>query len=167
MKHKKIIIVVVIIVFAFVATIISQVAMWLGFRLYNGDRITVNMHITVNGESAKVINNKNEFDLTYKENYTTLSAKANRYDNYEYDLLIENGDNEKIPLNITVCHWDWWEITRSDLYIDIDTKTKSYNTHERYITTSENPLYHISIKTEPNRKLNYNGKIEINAGSKG
>ena len=164
-KKRRIIISVIVIAFA--ATLLSQPAMWLCFRLYSGDRITINMHITVNGKPAKIINNKNDFDLIHKKDYTVLSAKADDYDNYEYDLLIENGDDKSIPLDITVCHWDWWEIMKSDLYIDIDTKTSTYKTHEKYMTTAENPLYHISIRTEPEREIKIINKIEINAGSKG
>ena len=139
-------------------------------RAYTGDRISINMLVTVDGKPAEVVNNKQEYRLKYNGETTTLKDHASNYDTYEYPLLIKykNGD---IPLNITVNHWNWWEIVESNLYIDIDTKSNTYTTHEKYKYTAEahaSPVYYyISHECEPEETFSYIDSINLYAGCKG
>ena len=137
---------------------------WLGTRLYQGDRIKVNLYIAVDGKSAEISKNDT---MTYKikkgDGCYTISHRANDYDNYEYSLLI----NEKIPLNLCGNHWNWWQITRSNLYIDIDTKAKTYTYYEEYSYTEENPYYHIEEGKEKKEIINGIDSIYEYFGPKG
>lgn len=140
---------------------------WWNTRSYMGDRITVNMHITVDGMQAEFIDDSyKSFSLILKDGYTELTDRANEYDTYEYKLKIKNNDGN-IPLIIIANHWNWWEITESDLYIDIDTKSGTYTTYEEYGYTAENPTYHwkkVKEAKETHKGLN---TINVYIGPKG
>ena len=135
-------------------------------RAYKGDRITVNMHITVDGKPVEVISDEEEQRLTYIDGCTTLKALANSYDTYEYSLRIK-ADNSFIPLNITARHWNWWEITESDLFIDIDTATNTFTVSENYKYTAELPYYHIECVSEPKQTFEGIESIPVSVGPKG
>ena len=143
---------------------------WWSVRAYAGDRIVVNMHITVNGKPAEVVNGKSNYKLSKHDSYTSLKERANEYDTFEYPLLIKS-DDVTIPLNITVNHWNWWEIVESDLYIDIDTKTKAYTVYEEYEYTAEAQVapvyYYISHENEPKETIKGIDVINAYAGCKG
>ena len=141
---------------------------WLSIRAYQGDRITVNLHVTIDGEPATVKENGIGFNLNNNDDgFQTLTDRANDYNTYKYSLTIVNENGELIPLSITVNHWNWWEIVESDLYIDIDTKTQSYKTHETYCYTAENPIYHYEKASEPEQTVTGIKSIEEYAGCKG
>lgn len=146
---------------AIILLIIAFMCSGLVTRLYLGDRIKVNMYITVDGKSAEISKNDT---MTYKikkgNGCYTISHRANEYDTFEYSLLI----NEKIPLNLCCNHWNWWEITRSNLYIDIDTKVKTYTYYEEYSYTS---YYHIEEVKEKKEIINGIDSIYTNFGPKG
>lgn len=137
---------------------------YLGTRLYQGQRIAVQLNITVDGESANISKNDEEaYSLINSDDVFKLSAKADSYDTYEYSLLI----NDEIPLHITARHWNWWEIIRSKLYIDINTQTNSYTVFEEYYYTAELPNYHIQNVTEPKESFDLNREIYVSIGPKG
>ena len=140
---------------------------WLSVRAYQGDRITVNLHITIDGEPATVKKNGIGFNLNNNDDFQTLTDRANDYNDYEYSLIIANENSKDIPLNIKVRHWNWWEIVESDLYIDIDTKTQSYKTHETYCYTAENPIYHYEKVSEQEQTVRGIESIKEYAGCKG
>ena len=141
---------------------------WLSTRTYAGNRITIHLHITVDGEPAGMINNSElyHYKLIGKNDCYTISDRANEYDNYEYYLLITDKSNT-IPLHITVNHWNWWEILESDLYIDIDTKNNTYTTSEKYGFSAESPVYHWETGEKTVQKHKLTGGIDIYAGNKG
>ena len=143
-----------------------NVVNYFSVRAYKGDRITVNMHITVDGKPAKVISDEENYRLSYKDGCTTLKALANSYDTYEYSLRIKNGSSF-IPLNITAHHWNWWEITQSDLFIDVDTVAKTFTVSENYKYTAEQPYYHIKYVSEPKETFEDIDSINILVGPKG
>ena len=173
-KRKWIIIAVVMLIVIILPIIVIKSVLgfkpnadWLSVRAYQGDRVTVNLHITVDGEPAKVTKNGFGFNLKKNEDFQTLTDRANEYNDYEYAMLIENYNGNSIPLKVTVRHWDWWQIVESDLYIDIDTKTSSYKTHETYCFTAENPTYHYKKVTEPEKTVKGIESIDEYAGCKG
>ncbi|MBR2278597.1 MAG: hypothetical protein IJ872_05200 [Eubacterium sp.] len=143
---------------------------WWSTRSYMGDRITVNMHITVDGMQAEFIDDTDDvnksFSLKRKDGYTKFTDRANEYDTYKYALKIKTHDGV-IPLNITANHWNWWEITESDLYIDIDTKSGTYTTYEEYGYTAENPTYHWKIVKEAKETHKGLNTINVYIGPKG
>lgn len=175
-KRKWIIIVAVVLIVIIIAPVIviksvfgfkSDDISWFSVRAYQGDRITINLHITVDGEPAKLKKKGTGFHLKSNNGFHTLTDRANDYGNYEYPFIIKCNDGKSIPLNIVVNHWDWWQIVESDLYIDIDTKANSYKTHEIYCYTAENPIYHYKNGTEPEQIVEGIENIEIYAGCKG
>ena len=174
-KRKWILIVAIILIVVIIIPIIvikgvfgsKANADWLSVRAYQGDRITVNLHVTIDGEPATVKENGIGFNLNNNDDFQTLTDRANDYNNYEYSLIIANENSKDIPLNITVRHWNWWEIVESDLYIDIDTKTQSYKTHETYCYTAENPIYHYEKVSEQEHTVEGSESIEVYAGCKG
>lgn|GEM_PF-6207103 len=175
-KRKRIIIVAVVLIVIIVSPVIviksifgfkPDDASWLNVRTYQGNRITVNLYVTVDGEPAKLIKNGIGYNLKNNDGSQTLADRANDYNTYEYSLKINSGKGKSIPLNITVNHWNWWEIVESDLYIDIDTKSNSYKTHETYRYTAEYPIYHYETESEPEQTIEGIESIEISAGCKG
>ena len=174
-KKKRIIIatVVLMIVIILPVLVIKSVfgfqpddASWFNVRAYQGNRITVNLYVTVDGNPAKLTKNGIGFHLESNDGFHTLTDRANEYNTYEYALTIHH-TGRSIPLLITVNHWNWWEIVESDLYIDIDTKTNTYKTHETYRYTAESPLYHYEKEAEPEQTAEGIESIEIRAGCKG
>ena len=137
---------------------------WLNTRAYQGNRITINMHVTIDGKEANI--SSDSHFLKHRDGYTVLKDRANSYDTYKYPLIIE-GENTRIPLNITVNHWNWWEIVESDLYIDIDTKSNTYTIYENYGFTAEYPVYHWETEKEPEQTVNGIEHIDEYAGCKG
>lgn len=172
-KKKSAIVVAVIVIFAFAVLIgvrlYSNHTMpsdWLGTRLYQGDRIKCCINIEVDGETARVVkNDKSKYTFKETKKGFVISHRANDYDSYQYNLLV----NDSIPLNITAHHFNWWEITNSDVYLSIDTKEKRYTISEYYCYTDENPSYVYSIKSvqEDERQYDYTDSIEFNIGPKG
>ena len=174
--RKRIIIVAVVLIVIIITPVIviksvlgfkPQDASWLNVRAYQGNRITVNLHVTMDEKPAKLKKNGIGFNLKNNDGFQTLTDRANDYDTYEYSLKINRDNGQFIPLNITVNHWDWWQIVESDLYIDIDTKTNSYKTHETYRYTAENPIYHYETESEPEQTVEGIESIEEYAGCKG
>ena len=145
---------------------------WFSVRAYRGDRITVNLHLTIDGEKPDVeISEDSGFRLYNDEKETVLKALADSYDTYECSLFLK-GKGKSIPLKLIVRHWNWWEIIESDLYIDIDTKTNSYTTYEIYRYTAEtddfgNINYHYKTEKKPKETIEGIENIEISAGYKG
>ena len=178
---KKIIITVVVSILVVAAALIAtskaflfndklgQVNYWT-VRAYTGDRITLNMHVKVDGKPAEVTNKKLDFCLSNHDGCTVLKDRANMYDTFEYPILIKNGGKD-IPLNITVNHWNWWEIVESDLYIDIDSKAEEYTVNEEYEYTAESQsvpvVYYIAKEKEPTETVSGIESIDIYAGCKG
>lgn len=147
--------------------IISAVIMsngYVGTRLYPGNRIKANLHINIDGKPVDVTKNDNRLYILAKRQYgATIKHRANIYNTFEYNLLINND----IPMTIYARHWNWWEITRSDVYIDIDTKSQAYTVRENYKYTKELPKYHIEKVQEEAETISGIDSIEIYVGPKG
>ena len=167
-KKKKLLIMLFILL---LLLLLFKPTTWLGVRIYQGARITVNLHITVDGSPTTVSTDSTTFSLINKKDRAVIKDRANDYDNYFYPLRIETKNENNIPLNIEVRHWNWWEVVKSDLYIDINTATNSYTTYEEYQYTAESQppmvFYYISKKEEPKQTLESIEEININAGCKG
>jgi hypothetical protein len=160
---KIIISIVLIFVVSFVCYICFDVNSYLGVRLYPGSRITVNLYVTVDGESVNVTKDDNTYFLIDNGDYSTIKDRANDYDTYTYNMYIND-----IPFYVTVRHWNWWEILKCDLYIDIDTQSNSYTTYQTYTITEESDICGTNYHTESydTEKETYNDLdcINVSAG---
>lgn len=169
-KRKRAVIIIVVLILVVALGIIVRLPSapfpsdWLGTRLYQGQRLVIQLHITVDGEPAEVSKNDNWVYFLYSsDDVAVISARADSYETYEYSVLI----NDEIPLNITARHWNWWEITRSDVFLDIDTKTDTYTVYENYSYTAESPTYHIEKVSEPKETFEGTEAINVSIGPKG
>lgn len=157
-KSKKTwVVIAFILAFIIIFRIVSSFNMpysWLGVRLYVGDRNITNLHINVDGKPAKVVKaDKGLYKLIPQKYGAKIVHKARNYDVYEYRMLINN----KYSLKLNYQHFNWWEILRTDIYIDIDTKSDAYKIIEKYKYTAESPVYHIESGTKdtPSNNINY------------
>lgn len=141
MKKKKLIIILSLLLIVLIVTIPRLIMphSWIGTRIYQGNRITINLHIDVDGKVANITKTNSGFQLKTTDYGAIIFDRANNYDTYQYDLLINNS----IPVTIKANHWNWWEITKSDVYISIDTNSGTYTISEDYRYTKEQPTYHI------------------------
>ena len=117
-------------------------------RAYQGDRVEINVYATVDGEPVEITKAKNELNdedeylygdytllsrLQQKDGYTKISCKAKSYGDYYIYLNID----DKYPIAVTFYQFNWWNIQRSDLYIDYNTKTNEITSYENYTYLSE------------------------------
>lgn len=154
----------VLLAFVLVFNIFYMPFTWLGTRVYAGSRIICNIHITVDGEKANISKNDSFLYILLDKNYgEKLVDRANEYNTFKYKLKINN-ENDLI---ITANHWNWWEITRSDLYIDIDTNSNTYTAYEEYKYTAELPCYHIQYENEEKQEYSFDNVVNISIGPKG
>lgn len=170
LKKKLLIAVSVLVV---IAVIVSSmlfysklfISSWFGARVYQGSRITVYLHITVDGEPAKITASKNDSFkfLEESKNCMVIKARANEKNLFEYPVAVNNA----ILLTVSALHLNWWEITVSNLYIDIDTEKNTYTAYETYSYVSENPKYHIEKCEEESKTVNGIDSINIRIGPKG
>jgi hypothetical protein len=161
---KKIIKIIIPIILIFIVLLICfDVDSYLGVRLYQGSRITVNLYVTVDGKSVNVTEDENTDFLVDNGDYSTIKDRANDYATYTYNMYIND-----IPFCVTVRHWNWWEILKCDLYVDIDTQSNSYTTYQTYTITEESDICGINYHTESyeTEKETYNDLdcIDVSAG---
>lgn len=134
---------------------------------YFGDRITVNLYATVDGEQvdAKEISvvslgidsssgyvlyeNTQSIKITDNEDCSSFSIKADSYG--DYDFLVMIGDYK---FQLGAYQWNWWDVQTSDLHIDIDTEKKQYKTYETYTHISEETGYRKVNEAEPEATYN-------------
>lgn len=151
---KKIISVISVLFILFIAGIIFLICfcdytpLSLVARAYTGNRIVVNIHTTVDGKSVYVyknddlksaeeeyIENANDIStISNKENYNVLKCLTYGYGPHDFYLLIDN----KYPIVINMYQYNWWDIQRSDLYIDIDTKNDTMTYYYEHTSLQEN-----------------------------
>ena len=120
---------------------------WFYYRVYNGDRITINLTATIDGEQIKAedIEAKTAYydgsedyqigdrvPVKDNENHTVISIRANGYGDYHINVNI-CGYN----FMLEAYQWNWWDVQNSNLYIDIDTKKNEYKIFEEYSHISE------------------------------
>ena len=144
---------------------------WLTVRLYLGNRATVDMHVTVDGEAASVSRNGGDgFMLKGKAGEYTLTAKASDYDNYTYGLMIEGKNGDTYPIKLIYQHWNWWEILKDELTINVDSSSKAIIVNEKYNVTLEeldgegNSNYFYKSGTKPGIRLPIDQNAEIYIG---
>lgn len=119
----------------------------LAARAYTGNRIIVNIHARIDGKSVSVTKrsdlklseeeqyeNANDIStVSSKEDYNVLKCPADCYGPHNFYLLVDN----KYPIVINMYQWNWWDIQRSDLYIDIDTKNNCMTYYDEYTSLLE------------------------------
>ena len=138
---KKIIIPVVIIavVCAVLLTLLIKPPFlnWLSVRLYLGDRFTMDLHVTVDGEDATVSRESGEYRLKGSSGNYTLSARANDKKSYEYELSVEGKNGDIFPVTVRYQHFNWWEIIDGDVTLEINTETNRYKYNGTFTYTAE------------------------------
>lgn len=92
------------------------------YRLYLGDRITGSIKASVDG--VPVILDKDcfisseGFTVTVNEFDTAVSLKGGEYGTYSFGFFIQSVNK---PVQITVCHRNWWAVTDFQLDAQADT----------------------------------------------
>ena len=121
---------------------------WLYYRvLYIDDRVKITAKIYVDGEkmnidedlvtiSGKGIGKKH---VSSGDDEIKISFKGNEYENYHINMKTEAHHNDYY-IDLLLQHWNWWDINRIDVVINIDTKenTISYSVENRFISEEKN-----------------------------
>lgn len=144
-------------------------------RAYKGDRIIVNIHARIDGKSVSISKNS-ALKLTEEEQYdyandiSTVSSKDDYYvlrcntpygyGPYNFYLLVDNN----YPIVINMYQFNWWDIQRSNLYIDIDTKNNSMTYYDEYTSLLESGIKQ-KRKNEKNTAYNIDLGTYIWAGN--
>ena len=110
---------------------------WATVRLYLGDRMTVSLHVTVDGTDASVSRESGDYRLSGSPGDYTLSARANDKEAYEYTLSVKSKSGESFPVTVRYAHFNWWEIIEGDVTLEIDTETNRYKYHNTFTYTAE------------------------------
>lgn len=136
---------------------------WATVRLYLGDRTKINFHVASDGKPTSMTRSENgEYRLSGSPGSYTFSARTNDYAIYEYELMIDPGDGNMIPLSISYQHFNWWEIMEGEVYIDFNTENKNYSIKQEYKYTADEPDYHYETITKPEMTLAVTGSIHLN-----
>ena len=154
-----------IIVFLFCVILCIALTAVLYTRLYTGDRLTIDLYVTVDGEAGTIENAGEKYDLIDKKDHCVLKERANEYGPYDFSLIIVYGNNKSIPLTLKYYHYNWWEIIKSNLYIDINTENNSYTIREEYKYTPDSFLCHFKKVAESSETINGFNTIETYIGS--
>lgn len=152
------------------------------YRLYNGDRITINLYVTINGEKVSTENEKfkiedikvnslqsssderenSAFKLYDNGDFLTIGAKAGSYGEYDFDVVIDG-----YHFTLYVYQFDWWDVQESNLHIDINTEDDTYETYEDYSYISGNDFYKTIHDSENVQCYDLVNMNEIRIGCKG
>lgn len=144
-------------------------------RAFGGDRITVNIHATIDGEPVfatfdDISNLSDEADIAEcansisniknKEDFSILKCHAKSYGPENFYVLLD--DEYSIVLNMW--QFNWWNIQESELYIDIDTKKGTITYYDNYTSLLESGVKYKESsdkQTEP-----YSNRINIWIGER-
>ncbi|MBR4671967.1 MAG: hypothetical protein IKO78_02045 [Bacilli bacterium] len=121
---------------------------WLYYRvLYLDDRVKITAKIYVDGEQMNIdedfvtIGGKGigKKHISSGDDGIKISFKGNEYENYHINMKIEPYHNDYY-IDLLLQHWNWWDINRIDVVINIDTKenTISYSVENRFISEEKN-----------------------------
>lgn len=93
--------------------------------VYFGDRLSVNINSSVDGQQYIV--NSNDVKCIFEEDNVAVngkdnhfSTKGNEYGLYKFEFNIKNN-----IVNVRLMKTNWWEINTADLKLDINTKTNT------------------------------------------
>ena len=150
---------------------------WWYYRLYAGDRITINLTAEIDGKQIKAdaikanisnIYNDEEYEIGNrisvkdKNDHVTFSIRANGYGDYHINVRICD-----YSFMLNAYQWNWWDVQNTKLYIGIDTKKNEYTTHEEYSNISE-PMGYVVVKDSDPKATYEIGDINyISVGCKG
>ncbi|MDE6110433.1 MAG: hypothetical protein K2F65_00820, partial [Eubacterium sp.] len=140
------------------------------YRFYKGDRITINITATIDGEFIESDNIKSyvtsdgnsEKTVLIKDNDDSvmLSVKAGEYGEYLVNTEICN-----YHFVFRAMQWNWWDVQNINLSVDIDTEKKEYTTFEEYSHISEEG--NVVQASEPKETYEITDINHINVGCKG
>lgn len=112
------------------------------YRVYKGDRITINLTATTDGklmESDNIKayatygrNSENTVLVQDNDDCVTLLVKAGDCGEY-----LVNTEIDEYHFVFRAMQWNWWDVQNINLYIDIDTKKNEYKTYEEYSHITE------------------------------
>ena len=118
---------------AVMVVLIAAVVVYLGFcvgyktiyyRLYQGDRITGEITVHIDGETALFDEERTrehwncEGDFSIVDHGVNVSLKAGDYGSYDFDIYIV-GMNQ--PLQFSVWQLNWWNVKTFRLDVVVDT----------------------------------------------
>lgn len=158
---------------SFIVTIILLVSLfmftprWLYYRiLYFDDRVKITTNIFIDGE--KIEFDKKSLEISGKgtgtihldnnKNGFNISFKGSEYENYDIHFKVQ-----EYNFDLTIAHWNWWDVFRINLeiYINTNENTISYKSTNRFI--DENTGYKENIVTDNDTKnIEEINKIWIN-----
>ncbi len=125
----------------------------IGAKLYQGPRIIVEMHISVDGKNAEVIKTDNTTaKLKTEDGLVTLTDRISDCGLFKYELEV-NG----IPVVFEGYHYEWWEVIESNLYLNIDTKNNTYTISENYFHTEQDNFFFCHRETKKEYPRTYEG----------
>ena len=121
--------------------------------LYLDDRVKITTSVYVDGKKVEIDNDS----LTIKgegigtissynsKNGYYISFSGSEYSNYDINMKADNYFFE-----ITIAHWNWWDIFKIDLIINIDIKenTINYISKKYFIDEEHNYTKHIIERSE-------------------
>lgn len=129
----------------------------IGVRMYQGPRLTIQMHISVDGKSVDVIKtDESKAKLKNKGSFIVLTDRMNAGGEFIYRLKVKD-----IPITLDVYHYDWWEVIESNLYIDINTKDNTYTISENYLHTQMDNFFFNHRVTEREYPRTFEGLDNI------
>lgn len=121
--------------------------------LYLDDRVKITTSVYVDGQKIEIDNDS----LTIKgEGIGTISSYNSKNGYYisfagseysNYDINMKAND---YVFEITIAHWNWWDIFKIDLIINIDTEegTITYTSKNYFIDENSDYIEQISEKNE-------------------
>ncbi len=138
-RKKDIYIICSIFLFVIISLFIFTPRKWYYRLLYLEDRVKVTTNIYVDGEKVDI--DKNSIKITgegvgkkhitdNKEGFT-ISFRGKEYDNYHIYMNADDYD-----FDLLLQHWNWWDINRINLEININTKenTITYSVKNKFIS---------------------------------
>ncbi|MCM1285417.1 MAG: hypothetical protein NC213_01305 [Acetobacter sp.] len=153
-KRKYSITAIILIILVISSIVYIRADRWLYYRVYTGNRITVNLHAAIDNEKVfaddisaqnlyvQYIDNKeilkNEYDLSVKskDDFVKFSIKADSYGEHYMGVSINSYN-----FVLRAYQWNWWDVQNITLYIDINSKNNTFTFHQENSHISENMGY--------------------------
>ncbi len=138
MKKKRII-VIVIFLLIIAAAALCYLYKPLYYRMYLGDRIKGELHVTIDSEPAmlsdySVSSDSDGFSTKADGDATKISIKGGSYGGYSFAVNIPGVD---IPLEITVFQHNWWNVAIFEMNIAVSTENNTASCSYKYTWIEE------------------------------
>lgn len=101
------------------------------YRLYPFDRIRGTVSVSVDGRKAEISPAEG---VSTSDGTAHVSIKAGEYGGYSFNLY---ADGISRPVEVSVYHYNWWNVTRFQLECAADTQSETIDISCRYTMLSE------------------------------